>query len=126
VDHNGGRNNAFDLWVDVWRKKRAQGDVVVVRYADDMILGFLGVLFGKSNRKPAPEPKFTDLSRADSARLEQQRASRSSRAKQRHGTLAFSRAKRDLPVLQNLIDEKVFSRSQTYELGVSVSPSGMC
>ena len=24
----------FDLWVDVWRKKSAQGDVVVVRYAD--------------------------------------------------------------------------------------------
>ena len=30
----------FDLWVDVWRKKNAQGDVVVVRYADDTILGF--------------------------------------------------------------------------------------
>jgi RNA-directed DNA polymerase len=24
----------FDLWVEVWRKKYAQGDVVVVRYAD--------------------------------------------------------------------------------------------
>jgi len=31
---------AFDLWVDVWRKKGAQGEVVVVRYADDLILGF--------------------------------------------------------------------------------------
>src|ERR1700684_2472563 len=31
---------AFDLWVDVWRKKWAQGEVVVVRYADDLILGF--------------------------------------------------------------------------------------
>ena len=30
----------FDLWVDVWRKKCAQGDVVVVRYADDNVLGF--------------------------------------------------------------------------------------
>ena len=28
---------AFDLWVDVWRKKWAQGDVVVVRYADDSV-----------------------------------------------------------------------------------------
>jgi retron-type reverse transcriptase len=27
---------SFDLWVDVWRKKWAQGDVVVVRYADGM------------------------------------------------------------------------------------------
>src|ERR1700761_9131343 len=31
---------AFDLWVDVWRKKYARGDVVVVRYADDNVLGF--------------------------------------------------------------------------------------
>jgi len=30
----------FDLWVEVWRKKYAQGDVVVVRYADDIISGF--------------------------------------------------------------------------------------
>ena len=30
----------FDLWVDVWRKKWAQGEVVVVRFADDIILGF--------------------------------------------------------------------------------------
>ena len=25
----------FDLWADVWRRKVAKGDVVVVRYADD-------------------------------------------------------------------------------------------
>jgi group II intron reverse transcriptase/maturase len=31
---------AFDLWVNVWRKKWAQGEVVVIRYADDTILGF--------------------------------------------------------------------------------------
>jgi group II intron reverse transcriptase/maturase len=30
----------FDLWVDVWRKKYTQGDVIVVRYADDTVLGF--------------------------------------------------------------------------------------
>ena len=31
---------AFDLWVKVWRQKWAQGEVVVVRYADDTIVGF--------------------------------------------------------------------------------------
>jgi len=31
---------AFDLWVQAWRKKHARGDVVVVRYADDTVLGF--------------------------------------------------------------------------------------
>ncbi len=30
----------FDLWVHAWRKKQARGDVVVVRYADDSVLGF--------------------------------------------------------------------------------------
>jgi group II intron reverse transcriptase/maturase len=30
----------FDLWVEVWRKKVATGDVIVVRYADDLVLGF--------------------------------------------------------------------------------------
>jgi hypothetical protein len=31
---------AFDLWVQAWRKRRARGDMVVVRYADDIVLGF--------------------------------------------------------------------------------------
>ncbi len=31
---------AFDLWVQQWRTKHATGDVVVVRYADDFIVGF--------------------------------------------------------------------------------------
>jgi RNA-directed DNA polymerase len=30
----------FDLWVEAWRKKVATGTVVVVRYADDLVLGF--------------------------------------------------------------------------------------
>jgi group II intron reverse transcriptase/maturase len=30
----------FDLWVQQWRTKRAQGDMVVVRFADDFIVGF--------------------------------------------------------------------------------------
>ena len=30
----------FDLWVQVWRRKRAHGDVVVVRFADDIVVGF--------------------------------------------------------------------------------------
>jgi RNA-directed DNA polymerase len=30
----------FDLWAQRWRKKHAYGDVIVVRYADDFIVGF--------------------------------------------------------------------------------------
>ncbi|ACO31983.1 group II intron-encoded maturase, truncated [Acidobacterium capsulatum ATCC 51196] len=30
----------FDLWVQTWRQKRAHGEVIVVRYADDIVVGF--------------------------------------------------------------------------------------
>lgn len=30
----------FDLWVEVWREKVASGNVMVVRYADDLVVGF--------------------------------------------------------------------------------------
>jgi RNA-directed DNA polymerase len=30
----------FDLWVQAWRRRRAHGDVIVVRFADDLVLGF--------------------------------------------------------------------------------------
>ncbi len=31
---------AFDLWVQHWRQQRATGEMIVVRYADDAVLGF--------------------------------------------------------------------------------------
>ena len=31
---------SFDLWVHAWRQKWAQGEVVIIRYADDTVLGF--------------------------------------------------------------------------------------
>jgi len=31
---------AFDLWVQAWRQKRASGDMIVVRFADDAVVGF--------------------------------------------------------------------------------------
>jgi hypothetical protein len=30
----------FDLWADQWRKTIARGDVIIVRYADDFVVGF--------------------------------------------------------------------------------------
>jgi len=30
----------FDLWAHRWRRREAQGDVVIVRYADDFVVGF--------------------------------------------------------------------------------------
>ena len=31
---------AFDLWVQQWQNREAKGDMIVVRYADDFVLGF--------------------------------------------------------------------------------------
>jgi group II intron reverse transcriptase/maturase len=31
---------AFDLWAQQWRRRHARGDMIIVRYADDIILGF--------------------------------------------------------------------------------------
>lgn len=30
----------FDLWADRWRRKRGRGEVIIVRYADDFVVGF--------------------------------------------------------------------------------------
>lgn len=30
----------FDLWADQWRTRYARGDVIIVRYADDFVMGF--------------------------------------------------------------------------------------
>ena len=33
-------HDVFDLWVQVWRQTQTRGEVIVVRFADDLILGF--------------------------------------------------------------------------------------
>src|ERR1700720_2374710 len=30
----------LDLWVDRWRRREAQGEMIIVRYADDLVVGF--------------------------------------------------------------------------------------
>ena len=56
--------------------------------------GLLGVLFGQSNRKPMPEPKFSELSKDEAARLEQQRV-----AAKRSGTASLPEPSLVLTVL---------------------------
>jgi len=31
---------AFDLWAHRWRKREARGDMIIVRFADDILVGF--------------------------------------------------------------------------------------
>jgi RNA-directed DNA polymerase len=33
-------HHVLDLWVDWWRRRHARGDVIIVRWADDFIVGF--------------------------------------------------------------------------------------
>lgn len=33
-------HHVLDLWVAAWRSRKARGDVIVVRYADDFVVGF--------------------------------------------------------------------------------------
>src|SRR5687768_12798642 len=81
-------------------------------------MGFLSALFGCSKRDIPQETKqrFSELSPADTTRLEQQRAVISAAAKQRYGTAALTKTNADLPVLQRLLDERAFTKTQTYEL----------
>lgn len=84
-----------------------------------MLLVFLsgaGLLFAQSAHDSAHEPKFSELSHKDRERLDHQRTLVAAAARQRYGTAGLSRTKGDLPILQRLIDDKVFKKSQTYEL----------
>ncbi len=77
--------------------------------------GGMGLLFSQPNQA-APELKFSELLPQDKERLDQQRTLVAAVAKQRYGTATLTRTKKDLPILQRLIDDKVFKKSQTYEL----------
>lgn len=77
----------------------------------------IGSVPSLSNEKaPQSMPKFSDLSQQDRARLDQQRAIIAAAVKQRYGVPALSRSIADLGPLQRLIDDKVFAKTQTYEL----------
>lgn len=71
-----------------------------------------------AKQKAAPRviPMFSELSREDRTRLDQQRAIIAAAANRRYGTPALTRKLEDLKVLQRLIDDKAFDKKQTYEL----------
>lgn len=60
-------------------------------------------------------PKFTELSAKDRAQLDRQRAIIAEVAKDRYDS-SLTKTTKDIPVLQHLVDDSVFSKSQTYEL----------
>ena len=48
-------HDAFDLWAERWRRREATGDVIIVRYADDIVVGF---------EREADARRFRDAMRA--------------------------------------------------------------
>jgi hypothetical protein len=80
------------------------------------LLSCASLLFGQSALNAATEPTFSELTPGASQRLDQQRAIVARAARQRYGTAALTRTEKDLPILQRLLDDKAFKKSQTYEL----------
>ena len=65
---------------------------------------------------PSVTPIFSELSQSDRVRLDRQRAVVAATVKQKYGTVGLTKTVADLPVLQRLIDDNVFNKTQTYEL----------
>ena len=51
----------FDLWVEVWRRKVASGELIVIRYADDRFAVFLPAR--RSNRAATSASSISSVSR---------------------------------------------------------------
>ena len=81
-----------------------------------VILGAAYSLAGQSASSAPPRHRFSELSPQDNERLNQQRAVVADASRQRYGIASLTRTKKDLPILQRLLDDKVFDGSQTYQL----------
>ena len=60
--------------------------------------------------------KFADLTASDQVRLNKQRAVVLSELARRYGAQRLTGAPSDLPLLQRLVDDNVFGKTQTWEL----------
>ena len=81
-----------------------------------VLLSFASLVFGQSAHKAAAEPTFSELTSADLQRLDKQRAVVAHVTKERYGISALTRTQKDLPILQRLLDDRAFKKSQAYEL----------
>ena len=93
---------------------RLQTSTIAVLLAIAVTSILLEGVMGEPNQKS--EPRFAALSSEDTARLDKQRALVAAAAKHKYGTPSFAKTKSDLVVLQRLINDQAFNKSQTYEL----------
>jgi len=81
-----------------------------------LLTGTLGCIgFTSAAEQSQSEPKFAELSPKDTAQLDLQRALIAGVARQRYSS-SLTRTTKDLAILQRLIDDSVFNKSQAYEL----------
>jgi hypothetical protein len=69
----------------------------------------------KLSTSPTMQPHFAELTEADTARLDKQRSLVATTLRNRYAAV-LTRTKLDLPLLLKLLDDGVFTRSQTFEL----------
>ena len=74
------------------------------------------ILFAPVGIAQSDVPKFSELSQQDRIRLDQQRRIVGVAVKQRYGATELKKSVADLAILQHLIDDRVFTKTQTYEL----------
>jgi hypothetical protein len=100
------------------RRRAALIDWPAVKTAIALMLvaGVLAAGCSRKTRTVAPGPLFTDLSPEEVGRLDKRRAVIQDVITQRYQAPPLTRTKADLPVLQRLLDDGVFARSQTYQL----------
>jgi len=74
------------------------------------------LMAGQSSDSSEPNPKFSELVQEDIARLDRQRKLIAAVVRQGYAATALTKTTKDLPVLQKLLDDKVFDKSQAFEL----------
>jgi hypothetical protein len=87
------------------------------RYLRPSLILFCFLLLSACDRKTKNQFVFAELSPQDSQRLDQQRAVIKGAAQARYGpTAILTGTKADVPLLQRMIDNRVFAKDQTYQL----------
>jgi hypothetical protein len=80
------------------------------------VLDLLGTAPVQAAPAAAAGPRFSELAKADRARLDSQRAVVRRTLKTRYDVARLSGSRADIPLLQRMVDDRIFSKSQTYEL----------
>jgi RNA-directed DNA polymerase len=110
----------LDQWVDQWRKTKARGNVIIVRYADDFVMGFQhrheadGFLSALKQRLEkfslAPHPDKTRL--IEFGRFAAETEGRKERANPKHSTFWDSNTFAQLPEKEGGFIAKTVARVQ--------------